>query len=219
MITTSSSSVKDSFSKLSYIVTTPTGFEPAKESLPLIVYLHGVGESGDNIEAVKTHGIPKYFCKDQDYLGLRVVTLSPQCPWDKIWNGITVQLMNLIEIVANKLNIDKNRITITGNSMGGFGTWEMACEYNNYFAAAAPICGGGMSWRASALAKMPVRAFHGSDDLVVPIEYSKLMVDTINAAHGHAELTVFDNVGHDSWTSAYEKTDLIKWLASAEKQG
>lgn len=86
--------------------------------------------------------------------------------------------MNLIEIVSSELNIDKNRITITGNSMGGL-YMEMACEYYNYFAAAAPICGGGMTWRASALVKMPIRAFHGSDDFIVPVEYSKLMVDTV----------------------------------------
>lgn len=203
--------------ELRYLLTTPTGFDPTKESLPMIVFLHGAGERGDDLELVKINGIPKYFAKDQDFGGTRVVTLSPQCPHDMTWNHLTAQLMRLIDIVASEINIDRDRIVLTGISMGGFGTWEMGMTYPGTFAALAPICGGGMAWRAGALAGVPIRVFHGTDDGLVSVEYSKMMVDAINSCGGTATLTLFDNVGHDAWTSAYETTDLIQWLANAKK--
>lgn len=208
---------KSKINELRYIMTTPSGFDPSKESLPMIVFLHGAGERGDDLELVKVHGIPKYFCADNDYRGLRVITLSPQCPADRVWNHMPDQIMDLIEHVASDMNVDKKRITLTGISMGGYGTWEMACMYPDYFAAVAPICGGGMVWRAGALTKLPIRAFHGTDDFAVPYNASVEMVEAIKHLGGNATLTSYDNVGHDSWTSAYEKSDLIEWLAAAEK--
>lgn len=208
---------KSKINELRYIMTTPSGFDPSKESLPMIVFLHGAGERGDDLELVKVHGIPKYFCADNDYRGLRVITLSPQCPADRVWNHMPDQIMDLIEHVASDMNVDKKRITLTGISMGGYGTWEMACMYPDYFAAVAPICGGGMVWRAGALTKLPIRAFHGTDDFAVPYNASIEMVEAIKHLGGNATLTSYDNVGHDSWTSAYETSDVIEWLAAAEK--
>ncbi len=208
---------KSKINELRYIMTTPSGFDPSKESLPMIVFLHGAGERGDDLELVKVHGIPKYFCADNDYRGLRVITLSPQCPADRVWNHMPDQIMDLIEHVASDMNVDKKRITLTGISMGGYGTWEMACMYPDYFAAVAPICGGGMVWRAGALTKLPIRAFHGTDDFAVPYNASVEMVEAIKHLGGNATLTSYDNVGHDSWTSAYETSDVIEWLAAAEK--
>ena len=208
---------KSKINELRYIMTTPSGFDPSKESLPMIVFLHGAGERGDDLELVKVHGIPKYFCADNDYRGLRVITLSPQCPADRVWNHMPDQIMDLIEHVASDMNVDKKRITLTGISMGGYGTWEMACMYPDYFAAVAPICGGGMVWRAGALTKLPIRAFHWTDDFAVPYNASVEMVEAIKHLGGNATLTSYDNVGHDSWTSAYETSDVIEWLAAAEK--
>ncbi len=208
---------KSKINELRYIMTTPSGFDPSKESLPMIVFLHGAGERGDDLELVKVHGIPKYFCADNDYRGLRVITLSPQCPADRVWNHMPDQIMDLIEHVASDMNVEKKRITLTGISMGGYGTWEMACMYPDYFAAVAPICGGGMVWRAGALTKLPIRAFHGTDDFAVPYNASVEMVEAIKHLGGNATLTSYDNVGHDSWTSAYETSDVIEWLAAAEK--
>lgn len=89
--------------------------------------------------------------------------------------------------------------------------------YPDYFAAVAPICGGGMVWRSGALTKLPIRAFHGTDDFCVPYNASVEMVEAIKHLGGNATLTSYDNVGHDSWTSAYETSDVIEWLAAAEK--
>lgn len=219
MVMTNTMRVYSKTNELGYVLTTPTGFNAENEHLPLIVYLHGAGERGDNLEAVKIHGIPKLFSADPDYHGLRVVTLSPQCPDGKVWDNLTEQLMYLIETIVEDLAIDRDRITLTGNSMGGFGTYEMGCSYPGYFAALAPICGGGMAWRSDALTDTPMRVFHGGkDDTVLPAR-SEEMVNIINHRGGNATLQIFPDVWHDSWTPAYETTDLIEWLASASRKG
>ena len=150
---------------MNYLLTAPTDFDPKTEKLPLIVFLHGVGERGDNIEKVKLHGIPKYFGKDENYRGLRVLTLSPQCPMGFVWANLVREIKELILTVAEEMNADPDRITITGLSMGGFGTWEMICAYPDLFAAAGPICGGGVPWRLLGLTHFPpIRTFHGDAD-------------------------------------------------------
>lgn len=203
---------------ISYQMTVPTGFDPEKESLPMIVFLHGAGERGNDLEKVKVHGIPKLFGKDPDWGGLRVITLSPQCPEGIIWDNLVLPLKKLIEEIAEETNADRSRITLTGLSMGGFGTWQMICTYPEMFAAAAPICGGGLSWRTGVLTEMPIRVFHGDADDVVPLCYSQLMTDAVNKAGGNAELTVYPGVGHNSWEPAYEQTDLIQWLAAQQRK-
>ena len=200
------------------LITFPSNFDKDKESLPMIVFLHGAGERGNDINEVKRHGIPKLFDKDCDHRGHRVITLSPQCPNDDIWNHVVYYLKEFIDSVAKEYNVDKNAISLTGLSMGGFGTWELAMTYPNYFAAIAPICGGGMSWRVPLLVDMPIRVFHGDIDDSVPIEYSKLMVDRLRACGSDkVDFTIFHGVNHNSWDPAYESTDLIDWLANAHK--
>lgn len=206
------------FPSLSYILTAPTGWDPAKESLPLIVFLHGAGERGDDPAPLRAfYGLPRLFGEDPDFRGLRVLTLSPQCPNGFVWNNLTLAVRELIDTVAAECNADREAITITGCSMGGFGTWEMICAYPELFAAAAPICGGGLSWRAPEIKQLPLRVFHGGVDSVVPLTYSELMVNAVNKAGGHAELTVFPGVDHDSWIPAYRDTDVIEWLAAQRR--
>ncbi len=204
--------------QMHYLLTTPTDHDPAKEKLPLIVFLHGVGERGDDAKKLAAHGIPKYFTADQDYHGLRVMTLSPQCPMGFVWANLTRELKELITTVAAQVNADPDRITITGLSMGGFGTWEMICCYPDLFAAAGPICGGGLPWRLGGLTHFPpIRAYHGQEDTVVPPQFSVNMVEGVKKLGGQVELTLYPGVPHNSWTRTYEETDLIDWLAGACK--
>jgi predicted peptidase len=120
--------------------------------------------------------------------------------------------------VADEMNADPNRITITGLSMGGFGTWEMICAYPDLFAAAGPICGGGVPWRLLGLTHFPpIRTFHGDADDAVPIQFSYNMVNGVSALGGDVEFTVYPGVPHNCWTRTYEETDLIEWLANAKK--
>jgi len=204
--------------KLKALVTTPPDFDPEKESLPMIVFLHGAGERGDDLSRVHQIGLAKYFVEDPCYGGHRVITVSPQCPEELFWSALPREIYQVIEEAATRYNVDRDRISITGLSMGGFGTWEMICTYPDLFAAAAPVCGGGISWRAPWNLKCPIRAFHGDADDCVPLVYSQLMVDTINRNGGNAQLTIFHGVEHDSWTNAYEETNLIEWLANAKRQ-
>ena len=203
--------------KLKTLVTMPPDFDPAKESLPMIVFLHGAGERGDNLDLVHQIGLAKYFVEDPCYHGLRVITVSPQCPSDLFWSAMPREIYQVIEEAVTRYNVDRDRISITGLSMGGFGTWEMLCTYPDLFAAAAPVCGGGISWRVPWNLKCPVRVFHGDADDAVPLVYSQLMTDTVNRHGGSAKLTIFHGVEHDSWVPAYEETNLIEWLANAKR--
>ncbi|MDD6800401.1 MAG: dienelactone hydrolase family protein [Firmicutes bacterium] len=203
--------------KLNYILTTPTGFDPAKESLPMIVFLHGAGERGNNIDSVKAHGVPKHFSADPDYRGLRVITLSPQCPDNVVWTCLPLEVMSLVKEKAAELNADPARISLTGLSMGGFGTWELGSLYPDFFCALGPVCGSGSPLNAHKLVKLPIWAFHGDLDDCVPCWRSSEMVNAVNKLGGNAQLTICEGVWHNSWENAYDKDDLIPWLAAQSR--
>ncbi|MBR0443273.1 MAG: prolyl oligopeptidase family serine peptidase [Clostridia bacterium] len=199
---------------LPYLLTRPDD-ATVDEKLPMIVYLHGAGERGPDFEKLTVHGISKLFDKDQSYKNTRVITLSPQCPSTDIWSNFPGVIMELILHVAKQENVDMDRISITGLSMGGFGTWTMLARYPNFFSAGAPICGGGISWYINT--ETPIRTFHGDADNVVPIEYTYMTVDALRSRGGNVEMTIYHGVTHDCWTRAYEQTDLIPWLANSRK--
>ena len=202
--------------QLNYILTAPDDIKE-DEKLPLIVFLHGAGERGDDVEKLKVYCVPKLFTKNSEHNGVRAYTLSPQCPFHPFtWYDFKNEVMALIDKTIAENQIDPNMVSLCGISMGGFGTWELAMTYPHRFFKIAPLCSGGMSWRAWAL-KMPVRAFHGKLDDVVPYDYSTLMVNAVNASGGNAELVTFDDLRHNCWDRAFEETDLIKWLITANK--
>ncbi len=205
---------KPSAEKLNYLLTVPTGFDAAKESLPLIVFLHGAGERGDNIDTVRVHGIPKLFGADPDYHGLRVVTLSPQCPCGVVWNTVSTSLYELVMKIVEEYNIDRRHIAVTGLSMGGYGSWDFGIRHHDILSACAPVCGGGISWEVGELRGVPVRCYHGLADTVVPPTNTKEMARRLREAGGNVEEFYYEGVGHDSWVIAYEQTDLIEWLVT-----
>ena len=186
------------------------------DGLPLIVYLHGAGERGKNISHLARHGIPKLL---HEGFSLNAVVLCPQCPADCVWDNIPHQLKTLIDNVAESYRVDKDKISITGSSMGGFGTWMLGMAYPNDFAAIAPVAGGGMEWRASNLRATPVRAYHGEKDKVVFALRTKMMIEKIQACGGNAEGIFFAELGHnDGIDFAYRNTDLLAWLLAQKKQ-
>ena len=191
----------------SYLVYEPADRDPA-EKLPMIVFLHGAGERGTDPEVMKCHSIPMIFDKPVDY---RCIVVCPQCPKDEVWLQHLDGLRDYIVKMVRKYNADPDAIALTGISMGGFGSWELAMAYPEMFSCVAPICGGGMSWRADRLKTLPIRAFHGENDGVVPPSHSVEMVDKVNRAGGEAELTLYPGVGHDSWKKAYE-SGVIEWM-------
>lgn len=200
------------------IVTVPSDYKPGEEKLPLIVFLHGAGEVGngtaETVEKVCVHGIPTIFCNDPDYHGLRVITASPQCIDGLVWDQITLQLMDWIAHVVKEYNVDENRISITGLSMGGYGTWNLFTTYPEYFYRVAPVCGGGISWRLNERHKgKELRTFHSVDDTSVPYLCTVDMVTKARQAGVNVQFTTYTDKGHCCWNSAYGETDLIEWLA------
>ncbi|MBR6524552.1 MAG: dienelactone hydrolase family protein [Clostridia bacterium] len=202
--------------QMNYLIHVPADFRK-DEKLPLMVFLHGGGEKGGDPAKIKIHGLPRYASKGG--LPVRAVILSPQVPEKGGWNWwlLHEETFELIKKVARKYHVDKDRISMTGLSMGGFGTWVIGTLHPEFFSALAPICGGGMTFSARRLTDTPVRAFHGGKDTVVPLHESQRMVDAVNAAGGKAELIVVSSAGHNSWEFAYEETNLIPWLAAQKR--
>ncbi len=206
------SSLKPSV-KFNYIIAYPEDYSE-NESLPMVVFLHGAGERGVNVEALLNTGVTKYL----NAFPARAIVLAPQITVpDHVWNNYADEAFELIEKIALDYNADEDRISLTGLSMGGYGTWEIATLHYDFFSAIAPICGGGMPWRSEVLKNLPIRTFHGDIDPVVPISASFEMVNAINANGGNVQFSIFHNVMHDSWTPAYETTDVISWLIAQNK--
>lgn len=200
---------------LPFVIYTP---ENINGKLPLIIQLHGAGEvgnGGEDLVKVEIHGLANLF-KRKDY---DVITVMPQCPSDSFWIAEIPTVHELIMRIIANYPVDEKRIYLTGLSMGGYGTWNIACRYPNLFAAIAPICGGGMVWKAPRVLDMPIWAWHGTEDSIV---YPSETINMINAIRkvrtndSEIKMTLVDGVGHDVWHRAY-KEELVDWLLSKSR--
>jgi poly(3-hydroxybutyrate) depolymerase/lysophospholipase L1-like esterase len=198
--------------KLNYLLFLPEGYGKGEKTWPLILFLHGAGESGDDLARVKTHGPPKIVEKKKDF---PFIVVSPQSPRGG-WNPDA--LNGLLEDVVARYKVDKDRIYLTGLSMGGFGTWALAAAHPERFAAIVPICGGGNPADAKRLKDLPIWVFHGAKDRVVPLARSEMMVKAIRTAGGKPKFTVYPEAGHDSWTETYNNPELYKWLLEHKRK-
>jgi predicted peptidase len=169
---------RDTTEELHYWLYLPVNYSE-KEKCPLILFLHGAGERGDDLQKVKVHGPPKLVEQRSD---CPAIVVSPQCPNERIWSP--TQLSLLLDKCMETLKVDPDRIYVTGLSMGGFGTWALCTKEPERFAAAIPICGGGDVSKAARLVKLPIWVFHGAKDRVVTPDNSRKMVDAIRAAGG-----------------------------------
>jgi len=205
--------------RLEYLLFLPQGYgESQDERWPLILFLHGRGEQGSDLELVKRQGIPKVV---ETAEGFSFIAVSPQCPEDSSWQVQLDTLNALLDEVTDRYAVDAERIYLTGLSMGGYGTWQLASAYPERFAAIAPICGG--VWGArnfpQSLKDMPVWAFHGAQDELVSVEQSKRAVAALKAIGGDARLTIYPRAGHDSWTRTYENPELYQWFLGHTVRG
>lgn len=200
--------------KIDYLLYLPKDYGKTQDKWPLMIFLHGAGERGSDLNKVKVHGPPKLVERGKDF---PFIIVSPQCPAGQWWPTKVETVMALIDEIVEKYNVDESRIYLTGLSMGGYGTWAIACAQPDRFAAIVPICGGGQPYLAARLKDVPVWAFHGEKDPVVPVHESQRMVAVVNAAGGNARLTVYPDAQHDSWTQAYDNPDLYTWLLSHKK--
>ena len=178
---------------------------------PLLLFLHGSGERGADLERVKIHGYNKISAPRP---GFPFIMVSPLCPGETRWTNHLEALDTLLSQVMANYAVDADRLYLTGLSMGGAGAWQLAIEYPRRFAALAPICGWGESLLASRLKELPVWVFHGALDTVVPVAESERMVTAINNAGGQARLTIYPDATHDSWTATYANDELYEWFLS-----
>ncbi len=197
--------------KMKYLLYLPKDYDQ-KDSWPLMLFLHGAGERGDNLELVKKHGPPKLIEAGKDFPFLVV---SPQCPKDGWWEPL--ELKSLLDEIVEKCKVDQDRIYVTGLSMGGFGTWSLAACQPKRFAALVPICGGGEPITAKLFAYPPAWVFHGAKDPVVPLDRSRQMVEALKKSGGDPKLTVYPDAGHDAWTETYANPQLYEWLLQQKR--
>lgn len=183
--------------------------ENIKEKKPLILFLHGSGEKGNDIEKVKFHGPFKYLKTHN----LDAYVLAPQCPENEYWDSEV--LYRLILKIQKEYNVDTNRIYLTGLSMGGWGAWNLAFAHPDTFAALVPIAGfvdRVPMIENCKIASIPIRIFHGLLDNVVDVNYSIAIYKKMKACNADIELTIFDDANHDSWTRVYDNKEIYDWM-------
>jgi len=198
-----------------YLLFLPEEYGKKRQRWPLILFLHGAGERGDDLKKVKVHGPPKMVESRKDF---PFILVSPQCPEDDWWTEKVEVLINLVDDIAARYKVDKKRIYLTGLSMGGYGTWALTSAYPERFAAIAPICGGGSRIMSLRLKDIPIWVFHGAKDPVVPLEESEEMVNAIRKRGGDVKFTIYPDAGHDSWTESYNNQELYDWFLEHRKQ-
>lgn len=192
----------------SYIVETPETYANENErQFPLIIFLHGAGERGEDLSMLGIHGPLKLIQEGKKF---EAIVFAPLCPKDVWWESDQLQLT--LEEVTKKYRIDKSKIYLTGLSMGGYATWLWAGQKPDQFKRIAPICGGGNIKDAQRLSQVPTWAFHGGVDEVVPPSESQKMIDAIQRAGGNPKLTIYPKANHDSWTATYENEEFWKWF-------
>jgi predicted peptidase len=172
-----------------------------------MLFLHGAGERGEDLALIKRHGVAHIVEAQPDFPFLVV---SPQCPPNEAWSAD--MLVALLDEIERHYAIDPERIYGTGLSMGGFGTWALAIASPDRLAAIAPICGGGDATRVGAIRHLPVWAFHGAHDPIVPLQRSTEMVEALRQCGGHVQFTVYPEAGHDAWTETYANPALYTWF-------
>lgn len=199
-------------SELNYALHLPKN---TKDKKPLIVFLHGSGEKGTDIEKVKAHGPFKYLKNHE----LDAYVLAPQCPENEYWNQEA--LHRLILKIQKENNVDSDRIYLTGLSMGAWGAWNLVVAHPETFAALVPIAGFVdriPMIENCKIAAIPTRIFHGLLDDVVNVSYSIEMYKKLKTCNTNVTLTIFDDANHDSWTRVYDNQEIYDWMFKQTKK-
>ncbi len=216
---------------LKYRLLKPLDYRPGKK-YPLILFLHGAGERGDDNLVTLKHAA-KDFADIERRKKYPCYVVVPQCPKEQKWSDVDwskasseqpktasqslQSAKELIDEMVETAGVDKNKIYITGLSMGGYGTWDAIARYEGFFAAAAPVCGGGDPKMVGKFARLPIWCFHGEADPVVKVLRSREMIDALKTIGSPVKYTEYPGVNHDSWTATYANPDFYQWLFSQQK--
>ncbi len=214
---------------LRYRVLFPENYDKSRK-YPLVLFLHGSGERGSDNEAQLTHGA-SLFTDEETRKDYPSIVIFPQCPKSEFWAKMEISekgiefpekpkitkslllVKKLLDNYKKKEAVDKKRIYVMGLSMGGMATFDLISRYPKYFAAAIPICGGINTDRLKKLRKMPIRIFHGGADPIVSREFSRNAYIELKARGSQrVEYVEFPDVGHDSWTPAFNYPDFLSWM-------
>jgi predicted peptidase len=217
---------------LKYRLIKPLDYKFGKK-YPLVLFLHGAGERGDDNAATLRHGAND-FANDQLRAKYPAYVVIPQCPSDKKWSEVDwskdsselpqepsdamQSIKELIDEMIENAGVDKTRIYITGLSMGGYGTWDAIARYPGFFAAAAPICGGGDPKTVDKFKSLPIWCFHGAEDPVVKVRRSQEMVEALQRVGSPIKYTEYPEAQHDSWTKTYSNPELYDWLFAQRRE-
>jgi predicted esterase len=196
--------------RVNYLLYLPAEYKESQK-WPLVVYLHGGGASGENLLYVRAEGLTNQIERGKHF---PFILLSPQSlrrGWDP------ELIVALIEHVSSTLPVDRDRVYLTGCSMGGFGTWNVASRYPDRFAAIVPLCGGGDMYHANRLAHVPIWAFHGAKDDRVPLSNGQDTVDAVKRCGGNVKFTIYPDAGHDIEDLTYGNDQLYEWLLAQRR--
>ena len=201
---------------LEYFLYYPPGY-PKKtgEKFPLLLFLHGGGESGASLELIRKNGLPKLISEGAEF---PFMILAPQNPHKKQWWNIRA-VMALLERVISDNRVDRSRIYLTGLSRGGNACWELATQFPDTFAAMAVVCGmTPVPYDHWMRPDMPVWVFHGTEDPVIPFSESEDMVEQLRSMGRPVRFTPYEGVGHNAWDAAYADEELYSWLAAQRRR-
>ena len=217
---------------LNYRLLKPLNYDATKK-YPVVLFLHGAGERGDDNVSQLKHGAP-LFLKPEVREKYACFVVAPQCPAEQKWADIDwssdtptqpeklspsmALVLSAIELLQKEFSIDPDRLYVTGLSMGGYGTWDLITRFPEKWAAAAPVCGGGDKRKAALAKSVPIWAFHGVEDNAVKLVRTVEMIDAIKAAGGNPLFSEYPYLGHDSWTTAYGEPEFLPWLFTQRRE-
>lgn len=206
----------DRWHNFQYVVNLPEQVEPGQR-YPLVLFLHGAGERGEDLDVACRHGYMRYVREQGAQYPFLFV--APQCPEGDYWGCYTESLLHFIDAVCAAYPVDPDRVILTGLSMGGTGAWMLAMADPERFSCLVPVCGTGIVWNAKRLADLPIRIYHGDDDPIVPLEESVTMLRELTRAGADVQLTICYGVGHNAWEVAYQDKALIDWMLAQRRRG